>query len=345
MNLKYVKTINTTELFVDVDNLEYIIKREYSSDSLMLLQQLQQLATQVNIPEILEIEVNEHNITTYERYIDGLTIQEMIDNQKFITKQQLDSYVHQLTVILQAIHQSNIIHKDIKPDNIVVKDNIIYLIDFNISRMYKQTQSKDTQLFGTEGFASPEQYGFSQTTEKSDIYSLGKTIQQMLQITITTPNEYDQYSSLTQQMTSLDPKMRVELNQVDAIMNGPKSKKIIPKLIKASKPFPGIIQTSGNILIQLIATYVFITFTYDLFVSELVLQSKSIWYVCMFITYYIATYTTNISLLPHTRKMYQQFEHKNIIFRCIWWFTILIFELFCFAVIITIVIDIINSLI
>lgn len=48
--------------------------------------------------------------------------------------------------------------------------------------MYKQTQSKDTQLFGTEGFASPEQYGFSQTTEKSDIYSLGKTIHKILQM-------------------------------------------------------------------------------------------------------------------------------------------------------------------
>ena len=67
-----------------------------------------------------------------------------------------------------------VIHRDIKPQNIIVDEaGKIKLIDFGISRLYDKSAHNDTVFIGTQEFAPPEQYGFSQTDERSDIFSLG----------------------------------------------------------------------------------------------------------------------------------------------------------------------------
>jgi eukaryotic-like serine/threonine-protein kinase len=59
-------------------------------------------------------------------------------------------------------------------------DRNSFLIDFGIARHFKPGQSKDTIAFGSPGYAAPEQYGKAQTTPRSDIYSLGATLHQLL---------------------------------------------------------------------------------------------------------------------------------------------------------------------
>ncbi len=67
-----------------------------------------------------------------------------------------------------------IIHRDIKPQNLIVgTDGQLWLIDFGISRLYREDGKTDTACFGTQDFAAPEQYGFAQTDMRSDIYSCG----------------------------------------------------------------------------------------------------------------------------------------------------------------------------
>lgn len=345
MNLKFIKKINTTDLYLDIDSLAFIIKREYSRDSLSLIYKLKELETEINIPHIINVEMCEDKITTYEQYIDGQTIQEMIDKSMFITKQQFDSYIQQLVSILHILHQNDIIHKDIKPDNIVVKNDVIYLIDFNISRMYKQQRSKDTQLFGTEGFASPEQYGFSQTTSKSDIYSLGKTIEQMLQITVTKPLEYDEYKQLIEQMTCLDPQMRIGLEQITDVKTQPKSRHFVQTIINASKPFPGIVQTSGIIPVKLFVTYFYLAFAYIAMTDLFDIKSKSKLYINVICIFLIGVYMMNIWVLPHTRKWYEKSKNLNIIFKLIWGTFIFTIELFIYGLAVYMVLDILRAII
>src|SRR5947207_11156835 len=78
-------------------------------------------------------------------------------------------------------HQPQIIFRDLKPLNIMITPKgQIYLIDFGIARHFKQEKTKDTMYYYSVGYAPPEQYGQSQTSPRSDIYSLGATLYQML---------------------------------------------------------------------------------------------------------------------------------------------------------------------
>jgi serine/threonine protein kinase len=78
-------------------------------------------------------------------------------------------------------HEPPIIFRDLKPQNIMITPKgHICLIDFGIARHFKQEQTNDTAHFYSVGYAPPEQYGQSQTSPRSDIYSLGATLHQML---------------------------------------------------------------------------------------------------------------------------------------------------------------------
>lgn len=78
-------------------------------------------------------------------------------------------------------HDPQVIFRDLKPLNIMLTPKgHICLIDFGIARHFKQEQTKDTAYYYSVGYAPPEQYGQSQTDPRSDIYSLGATLHQML---------------------------------------------------------------------------------------------------------------------------------------------------------------------
>jgi len=70
-----------------------------------------------------------------------------------------------------------IVFRDLKPSNIMIeRDGRVKLIDFGIARFFKEDKHEDTYVYGTPGYAAPEQYGNGQTDVRSDIYSLGATL-------------------------------------------------------------------------------------------------------------------------------------------------------------------------
>jgi tetratricopeptide (TPR) repeat protein/tRNA A-37 threonylcarbamoyl transferase component Bud32 len=89
----------------------------------------------------------------------------------------------QLATVLAYLHrhQPPIIFRDLKPANIMrTAEGDLFLIDFGIARHFKAGQAKDTIAYGSAGYAAPEQYGKTQTTPQSDIYSLGATLHHLL---------------------------------------------------------------------------------------------------------------------------------------------------------------------
>lgn len=92
------------------------------------------------------------------------------DNEKGII---ITEYISGMT-LQEYIEDKGIIHRDINTNNILISnDGIVKLIDFNIARQKKQAQGADTSILGTVGYAAPEQYGFLQTDERTDIYAIG----------------------------------------------------------------------------------------------------------------------------------------------------------------------------
>ena len=108
-------------------------------------------------------------------YIPGTPLDRYVRERRPSAAQAVDLCVR-LCDLLTCLHSQHppIIHRDIKPQNVIVKeDGSVALIDFEISRIYDGTADADTQVSGTRRFASPEQYGFSQTDCRADIYALG----------------------------------------------------------------------------------------------------------------------------------------------------------------------------
>lgn len=129
-----------------------------------------------NIPTINEIFYDGTDTIIIEAYILGHTA----DTVNF-SKKQLLKLISNICNSVADLHSINILHRDIKPLNIIVTSEYdAYLIDFGIARFYTEGIASDTTQLGTKGFAAPEQYGFQQTDFRSDIYSIGKTIEEIV---------------------------------------------------------------------------------------------------------------------------------------------------------------------
>lgn len=127
------------------------------------------------LPAFVEEYRNDEMICVVREYAQGVSLDKLAQ-EKPLSEQQIISIGVQLCDVLIYLHGQAppIIHRDIKPQNIIVDGNgTIKLIDFGISRVYDKTVQTDTVFFGTQEFAPPEQYGFSQTDNRSDIFSLG----------------------------------------------------------------------------------------------------------------------------------------------------------------------------
>lgn len=109
-------------------------------------------------------------------YVEGRSLFEIVSTGGILGVHDIFGIALRLADILRYLHAQTppVIHRDIKPQNIIVgRDGSIHLIDFGIARVHKEARRQDTSVILTLDYASPEQYGFEQTTPLSDIYSFG----------------------------------------------------------------------------------------------------------------------------------------------------------------------------
>ena len=133
-----------------------------------------------NLPIVYEVVSDNGKSIVVEEFIDGITVGEVLETGLY-NDDGVYRVIKEVCEALYVLHGKGIIHRDIKPENIIIDRNgNVKLIDFNISRINIHKQSKDTVVLGTTGYASPEQYGISDTDRRSDIYSVGILINVML---------------------------------------------------------------------------------------------------------------------------------------------------------------------
>jgi serine/threonine protein kinase len=118
-------------------------------------------------------------------YVEGMTLQQRLGlyGSPGLHVGEVLRLADQICAVLDFLHGQvpPVIFRDLKPSNIMVTpNNQLCLIDFGIARIFKPGQAFDTIALGSAGYAAPEQYGRSQTTVRSDIYSLGATLHNLL---------------------------------------------------------------------------------------------------------------------------------------------------------------------
>lgn len=132
-----------------------------------------------NLPQILEAVSHGEKTLVLEEFISGDTLDFLLQGTLFTAK-EARKIILQLCQALWVLHSIGAVHRDIKPDNVILRGADAVLIDFDAARLHKPERQSDTLVLGTTGFAAPEQYGLSQSGPQADIYSLGILLNIML---------------------------------------------------------------------------------------------------------------------------------------------------------------------
>ena len=172
-NIMLVQHIDTKELYV---------KKILEIYSRPVYEQLSQISVK-GVPSVAECIEDNGKLVVIEEYLQGKNLKQIMDEEGVFSENRAFEIALELTRILNNIHALNppIIHRDIKPSNIIIeKSGRVALIDFNAARNIDADKSEDTRMLGTLYFAAPEQYGFGQSDERTDVYGLGATINYLM---------------------------------------------------------------------------------------------------------------------------------------------------------------------
>jgi serine/threonine protein kinase len=158
-----------------------ILDPKFSSDASYIerFQREARAAAQLNHPNIVKVyDVGSEGALHFivNEYIDGGTVQGIVEEKKTLQPEEALEYAIQVAKGLIAANEANIIHRDIKPDNLMLtKERVLKIADFGLARsMNPETVASDSGLImGTPFYMSPEQAKGLHMDGRSDIYSLG----------------------------------------------------------------------------------------------------------------------------------------------------------------------------
>ena len=128
-----------------------------------------------NIVEMYDVGEDDGNYYIVMEYIDGKTLKNLIKKRGALTLPEVIDIMLQLTSAVMCAHDSYIIHRDIKPQNVLIKeDGTVKITDFGIAMALNSTELTQTNsVMGSVHYLPPEQANGNGATIKSDIYSLG----------------------------------------------------------------------------------------------------------------------------------------------------------------------------
>ncbi|MEG0571219.1 MAG: Stk1 family PASTA domain-containing Ser/Thr kinase, partial [Oscillospiraceae bacterium] len=135
-----------------------------------------------NIVKIYDVGFSDQIQFIVMEFIDGITLKEYIQQQGTIKWKEAVHFCVQILRALQHAHDNGIVHRDIKPQNIMLlQDGTIKVMDFGIARFARETgKTISDKAIGSVHYISPEQARGEATDEKSDVYSIGVILYEML---------------------------------------------------------------------------------------------------------------------------------------------------------------------
>ncbi len=188
-----------------ISNEEFIRRFKNESKAIAVL-------SHPNIVKVYDVSFGDLIQYIVMEYIDGITLKEFIERQGSLRWKDAVYFTIQILKGLQHAHDKGIVHRDVKPQNIMVlSDGTIKVADFGIARFARNEQRTITdKAIGSVHYISPEQARGEKTDEKADIYSVGVMLYEML--TGQLPFEAESAVSVAIMQLQRDPKLPTEIN-------------------------------------------------------------------------------------------------------------------------------------
>lgn len=159
--------------FLDNEEFLHRFRNEFRAISLL---------NHPNIVQVYDVSFTSKMQCIVMEYIDGITLKEYIEQEKVIRWKEAVHFVIQILRGLQHAHDRGIVHRDIKPQNIMLlEDGTIKITDFGIARFSRSsTNTITTKAIGSVHYISPEQASGADTDTRTDLYSIGVLLFEML---------------------------------------------------------------------------------------------------------------------------------------------------------------------
>ena len=174
------------------------------------------------LPRIVECYTTGDERVVVMEYVRGETLQDVVYRCDPSVELAADLFPRICEAVreLHASFDPPLIHRDLKPSNIMVSQDSLTIIDFGIARSYKAGAEADTKHFGTKAYAPPEQFGFGQTDERSDVYALGMLLYFCLtektpdakarSVSFSSPKIPERFRQVVEKAVELDPADRYQ---------------------------------------------------------------------------------------------------------------------------------------
>ncbi len=187
-----------------LNNLEFIRRFKNESKAIAVL-------SHPNIVKVFDVSFGDMIQYIVMEYIDGITLKEYIQQQGYLTWKETVHLISQVLAALSHAHSKGVVHRDVKPQNMMLlSDGTIKVTDFGIARFSNNTKTMTEQAIGSVHYIAPEQAKGDITDGRTDIYSLGVMMYEML--TGKLPYDGDNAVSVALMHLQLTPDAPCEIN-------------------------------------------------------------------------------------------------------------------------------------
>ena len=165
------------------------------------------------LPRVYDCGFAEGYFFAEEEYIDGISLQEMIDGGARMDEARAAAMISSVCETLSALHALGIIHRDIKPEHVILTpEGTLYLIDLDAAMQLAPDKEKDTRLLGTAIYAAPEQFGLTRSDVRTDIFAVGILLNMLLTGAHPTVRHYNDgdLAAIISKCTRMNPASRYQ---------------------------------------------------------------------------------------------------------------------------------------